>query len=42
MKKSIVNNIPTEHTTSVIIDSTKLLSLTVRTGESRGTYPPRR
>jgi len=42
VKKKIVNNIPTEHTTPVIIGSTKLLSLTDGTGESRGMFPPRR
>ena len=41
MKKKIVDNIPTEDTTPVIINSTKLLSLTTGTGESLGTSPPR-
>ena len=42
MKKKIVNTIPTEHTTSVVVDSTKLLSLTFGKGESLGFCPPRR
>ena len=41
MKKEIVDNIPIEDTTPVIINSTKLLSLTIGTGESLGTSPPR-
>ena len=41
MKKKIVDNIPIEHTTPAIINSTKLLSLTIGKGESLGTIPPR-
>jgi len=42
VKKKIVDNIPIEHITPAIIYSTKLPSLTIGTGKSLGTYPPRR
>jgi len=41
-KKKIADNIPMEDTTPAIINSTKLLSLTIGIGESLGLYPPRR
>jgi len=40
VKKKIVDNTPTEDTTPTIINSIKVLSLMIRTGESLGTYPP--
>ena len=40
MKKKIIDNIPTEHITPAIINSTTVLSLNVGTEESLGKYPP--